>query len=482
MVSTLTECYNLREVTVSVNSFGKIEGHVIDLFALAGDHKWVESLRRHVDSIVQGEAFKGSQRSQRFLTYVVDRAIQGDSKALKERLIGIELFHRPAAYDTGEDAVVRVAASDVRKRLLQHYGRHGSEDEFHIEIPSGSYLPEVYWNPIKATAQSPAGNEILKLDLAASVVPVSPGPAIAGIKRKSRWIFVAAPIALLSLLLAFWAGTRFHAGSDQSKSGDIVQTTSLLPWSAILRPAHAVQLIVSDPDFATLQNITGYQTSLSDYANGKLIPENASLSPEIRSFCEEYLKGTRTADVDVPIVANIISLARPRLKDIQIRLARKIRPSDFHSDDDFILLGGPVANPWMDMFADQLDFRFRLDKVSGLDSIENVHPRGNELPTYATTGGGFNKASVGRSFAIVALVQNPGQTGQALLIAGTTPEGTEAAGHLVTTPSSLTDALRQCGISPNSPLQHFEILLDAHIMAGSSTTTKLIACHILNNR
>jgi hypothetical protein len=58
-----------------------------------------------------------------------------------------EVFGRSPSYDTGEDAIVRVTASDVRKRLLQHYDRYGSASEFRINLPLGSYIPEIIYEP-----------------------------------------------------------------------------------------------------------------------------------------------------------------------------------------------------------------------------------------------------------------------------------------------------------------------------------------------
>ena len=101
------------------------------------------ALRRHLRLIMEGEAFKGSRRSAQFLLYVVEKSLNQQLDVLKERTIGIELFGRTPAYDTGEDAIVRVTASDVRRRLLQHYGRAGQDTEFRIALPPGGYIPEI---------------------------------------------------------------------------------------------------------------------------------------------------------------------------------------------------------------------------------------------------------------------------------------------------------------------------------------------------
>src|SRR6201985_322519 len=103
----------------------------------------IELFQQHLKEVIEGAAFKASQRSGQFLKYIVDQAIAGHFESLKERVIGIELFGRSPTYDTGEDAIVRVTASDVRKRLLQHYGKEGANSEFRISLPLGAYIPEI---------------------------------------------------------------------------------------------------------------------------------------------------------------------------------------------------------------------------------------------------------------------------------------------------------------------------------------------------
>src|SRR5258708_21400960 len=113
-------------------------------------------LKRYLTEITEGPAFKGSPRSAQFLEYVIWQSADGKVADLKERTIGIELFGRTATYDTGEDAIVRVTASDVRKRLVQHYSGVGSASEFRISLPSGGYVPELVRTPKMGTDGSAA--------------------------------------------------------------------------------------------------------------------------------------------------------------------------------------------------------------------------------------------------------------------------------------------------------------------------------------
>jgi hypothetical protein len=99
-----------------------------------------QAIQNHVASVIQSDAFRSSHRSQRFLEHVVSKVLEGRLDDLKERSIGVALFGRSASYDTGQDAIVRVTASDVRKRLLQYYSQ--VETDIRILLPSGSYMPE----------------------------------------------------------------------------------------------------------------------------------------------------------------------------------------------------------------------------------------------------------------------------------------------------------------------------------------------------
>lgn len=88
--------------------------------------------------------FRSSRRCSALLQHVVTAAIDRRPEHLKERVIGAEVFGREPDYDTNQDAVVRNAAAEVRKRLAQYYLESGHEEELRIDLPAGSYLPEFH--------------------------------------------------------------------------------------------------------------------------------------------------------------------------------------------------------------------------------------------------------------------------------------------------------------------------------------------------
>ena len=110
------------------------------------DSKQTETVRNALESVISSPAFVGSKRCQDFLRLIVEHTLAGDLDALRERQIGVEMFHRPADYDTSNDAVVRVRATEVRKRLAQYYREVSPPPEVRIELPPGSYVPEFHWS------------------------------------------------------------------------------------------------------------------------------------------------------------------------------------------------------------------------------------------------------------------------------------------------------------------------------------------------
>lgn len=89
--------------------------------------------------------FRNSDRYTGLLQYVVDSVLRGDHALVKERLIGINVFGRDPSYDTVKDNVVRIAAAEVRGRLVRYYALPEHRNELRIVLSPGSYVPQFLW-------------------------------------------------------------------------------------------------------------------------------------------------------------------------------------------------------------------------------------------------------------------------------------------------------------------------------------------------
>jgi len=117
-------------------------------------------VRRHLQEVISSHAFAGSKRTQDFLHLIVDHALEGDIDRLRERMIGAEMFGRPVGYDTGNDSVVRVKATEVRKKLAEYYLETNGSHPVRIELPRGSYVPKFIFETSRTAPRETESNSL----------------------------------------------------------------------------------------------------------------------------------------------------------------------------------------------------------------------------------------------------------------------------------------------------------------------------------
>lgn len=433
---------------------------------------YAAELKKHLAEILQSPMFRASPRSQHLLEYVVEKALDGEFDLLKERLIGTELFGRPTGYDTGEDAIVRVAASDVRKRLLQFYGAGPAHGRLRIDLPPGSYIPAF-------AVLEGVSLELTKQSQAPKVENVPP-ESIEHRPTVGRTGF--RPLLVLGLLLVAGTALAFSLVYHPSTLGP--PPPNLLPWSALFpKTGPQTNIILSDTNISALQFLLGFRLSLADYANRRYLPDSGHpLSPDMQRVARGFTGmdyTSATAAIDAVTVLRIAQIAGVGDTRIKARPARSMELRDFESDDNFILLGSLSSNPWGALFAEQLDFAFDYDTTLKTEFLKNKHPRTGELARYVPTALG---GATGRTYGNVAFFRNPNHAGHILLLAGTTAEATEACVELVCNPVALSAVLRRYNISDRGPANHFEILLGVEEMAGAPAKSDIVAVHMLSDQ
>jgi hypothetical protein len=442
------------------------------------------AIKAHIQQVIESPAFKGSRRSQQFLLFVVDNALAGHFEELKERTLGTKLFGREPAYNTADDAIVRVTACDVRKRLTHFYSDIGPLSEFRIELPLGSYIPEFQrTSPVLQEANDlvPPMLAVEQTEIRADPVAAPPPPSPTADPTKQVGpgrVFrprVVYSLAALALCLGLWFWLR-NTGGSNAKSPE-----HLLPWSAVIPQNRHTHVVFCDPEIVSIQRLSGRTLSLSDYANQHYWPNPDSMKPEQRWIADSgTFRGVNVTAVDVAILLQIAGLGfRRPLHDIETHTARGVRLADFKTEDSFILLGSPRSNPWVQLFQNQLDLVFEFDESRKAEFIRNKRPLSGESPQYVPTAAGWD---TGQAYGIIALVGNPNQSGQVMIVAGSNAEATEAAGKLATNVKLLSQTLKNHGIDPAGPVRHFEILLQVSTMAGSSNTFDVIAFHLLTDK
>lgn len=69
--------------------------------------------------------FQKSVRQRDVLLYLCERALADPNTPIREQEIGSAVFGRAPDYDTGQDNIVRVHASELRHRLERYFSEEG---------------------------------------------------------------------------------------------------------------------------------------------------------------------------------------------------------------------------------------------------------------------------------------------------------------------------------------------------------------------
>ena len=373
------------------------------------DHKLHAMIRRELVRIQDSRAFCNSSRAKDFLSYVIENALQGHTELLKERSIGVNVFHREATYVTADDAIVRVKAAEVRKRLTQYYAEEEQASELRIELPVGTYIPKFHWrsSPDRPPAQSPV------------VEPV--------VRSKRHWWAMAAAAALLALIaLALPTAMRKHV-HPRSQIDEF--------WGPVFTTEQPVLICLSSPVLyypdrslymGAIPSHPGlYDSSVQRALNPlQLEPtrrlEWKDIEPRVNTFVHK---------AHVYDVALLSALFERIHKTSQVKIGSDYSYNDLQNSPAILL--GAFDNPWSVRMTAELPFYFH-------DQDDTIVEREGQHRVWSTGPGPTNP----KDFAIVARLLNS-KTGQFLVILGGISEpGTEAAGKLVSRQDIFNDALR----------------------------------------
>jgi hypothetical protein len=114
--------------------------------------------RQELDRVV--ELLGRSTRPGRLLAYVGAKHFEQREEQLTEFNIATEVFGRSTkTFDPTHDAVVRVEAHRLRKKLREIYAQSGTPHGLQISLPAGSYAPKFLSAPTPELADDLAAND-----------------------------------------------------------------------------------------------------------------------------------------------------------------------------------------------------------------------------------------------------------------------------------------------------------------------------------
>ncbi|HEY6391450.1 MAG TPA: hypothetical protein VIX89_09240 [Bryobacteraceae bacterium] len=120
-------------------------------------------IKSELEQILRSRAFIQSHRIRRFLQFIVEESLLGQPHRLKEYLIGIEVFDRREIFDPRVDSIVRVEARRLRSKLEDYYRLEGRDDQVHIVLRKGSYVPSFEYRNASPSPAAPALKRVIEI-------------------------------------------------------------------------------------------------------------------------------------------------------------------------------------------------------------------------------------------------------------------------------------------------------------------------------
>lgn len=406
-----------------------------------------------LERVAASTQLRRATRLQELLLYVGKRSLKDGCDRIPEQEIGSHVFHRPAAYDTGVDNIVRTNVSDLRKRIEAYFSSEGSYEPLIMEIPRGSYIPVFRLRSLK-----PEPAEKIH-EIAAAV----PNLIAERHFQSSRWL--PAALAAAGLLIVLLAATSLYFWSQYRSLHRSVFAWQYKPavdefWSRILDANPNTDIVISDAGVGLTQALTKNSFPLNDYLSRGYVSQlqTANLSPDMHTAIDRILAWNLGSPDEFMLARRILTLD-PERKNLHLYYARNYVP-DLIKRDNVILIGARRSNPWVELFDNRLNFVKELDSRR----VINRAPAAGEQAVYVPANDD--------GYCVVAYLPNSENTGQVLLIEGTNAEATEAAGDFLLSEDQLA---RFKGMLHVSTLGYFQVLLKVSSVRGTPLATTVVA-------
>jgi hypothetical protein len=404
-----------------------------------------------LERVADSAQLKRALRMRELLFYIGRRSLKEGCGQVHEQEIGCAVFRRPDTYDTNVDNIVRTSVSDLRKRIEAYFGSEGSNESLVMEIPRGSYVP--VFRPVASVPE-----------------PVEAVQESAPASDHHRWLVASLVLAGLTILilasLCISFSTQNRADRRLMYPWRYEPSVAAL-WSGFLDTTQDTDIVLADTSFLLVENIGKQSFTFNDYFNRSYMSQVQSRASNHDMSAILSLVGSKNLgnSSEFKLVQHILALD-PIDKKLHIYNAREYTPA-LTRQDNVILLGSRIANPWDELFEGQLNFAVRPDRadtVAEITTVTNRAPGPGEQAVYLPTD------SVG--YCVVAYLPNPGQSGKVLLIEGTSSEAVDAAGDFLLSEDKLAKFEKTLH---TTKLPYFEVLLKTTQVRSTPLTATVLA-------
>jgi TolB-like protein len=305
-----------------------------------------EAVRAQLQKILSSPGFAASERPSRFLSYIVEQALEGHH--LKETVLGVEVFGRKPTYDPRLDGVVRVEAVKLRARLKEYYQGEGRQDPIRIDLPKGGYLPSF---EAVEPAEPRAGARVWWRDWRVVIPPTALVILIAGylLAKAPHRVHGSAPSSSIAVLpFVNLSSDRENEYFSDGLTDDLIDALTKVQGLRVVARGSVFQFKGKNPDIRTV----GRQLGVAAVLEGSVQKsgDRLRITAQLSSVADGYHLWSQTYDRklrDVFAVQDEIS--RAIVDALEVRVAAQPARK-------------PPASPNLEAYNLYLQGRFHLNK------------------------------------------------------------------------------------------------------------------------
>ena len=447
-----------------------------------------EQVRQQMHRLLETTHFKNSRRYPALFRYMVEETLAGRGEFLKERVLGVQVFGRPADYDTAADPTVRVSVAEIRKRIAQYYHEEEHDLELRIDLQPGRYQPEFrvgkevgpprprrYEDLPTAESEAEPAAEMLdqghtlesQKSLTVSAVEVStyasadaPQLRVRGTPRALRRTMVPIGLLLLSAAAIALIWSWLHPSPIAQLWAPLLEGRTPLVLTVAGGPkAHDAEAMRALLDNAHEQ--TAGAASTAD-------PAEATTAPP--TFLNHMVLDQNIVLADALAMSKVVDLLAQKHRDYHIRLSGETTLDDLRQGPS-ILIGG-LDNSWTLRVVAPLRFRFDADNEYKCWISDRKNPQDRAWLLDLSK----RYSAVNQDYAIIARVHNR-QTGQPqLVVAGLGMSGTVAASEMLMNPELARQLQLRVGSGFRS--RDFEAVLRTDVVNGIAGPPSILVVEV----
>jgi hypothetical protein len=398
------------------------------------------AIHLQMERLLANPYFSHSRRFPSFLRFVIKHTISKQTDMLKERTLGMEIFGKSADYDTASDPIVRVTATEIRKRIAQYYQDPGHENELRISLPIGSYIPQFHW-PAVAKEEVPVQPTTAPEPPALAIPDATPAePPVHHHRWHWKTAFIVGGLALAIVgvaLTLLWNSTH--------------RTAYDYFWGPVLSSSDPVLFCVADQNQYSA-------IALRDAENPShqiILPDNL----------------TALVMDDLSPIVRMAGVLQSNGKKYSLKGEGATTLLDLQSGPTVFI--GAFDNAWTLRLTKPLRYHFANN--SDMTEFRIVDSHSPTQAGWMVSRAQQMATNNYRDYAIVARFTDTNTGRVAIVAAGVGRGGTIAAGEFLTNPGDL--ALLEHAAQAASNKKNLEIVLSTQIIDGEPGTPKMEASY-----